>query len=268
MSTKHICIAGATGWAGSALAIAVHEDESLTLSSGISRSHAGRNLAEVLDLDDAKIPVFASAREALDACPCDVFVEYTKPDVALNNIMTALESGADVLVGTSGLSDQDYEKVHQAAVDLDRSVLAVGNFALTAVLLQKFAEMAARYIPGFEVIDYAGAGKADVPSGTARQLAASLSSIRDAEIVVPAEQLKGPVATRGARLGGVQVHSVRLPGHTLSVEAIFGMDDERLAIRHDAGSSAKPYVSGALLAINKVGTFKGLRRGLDSVMEF
>ena len=73
--------------------------------------------------------------------------------------------------------------------------------------------------------------------------------------------------TRGARLAGSQVHSIRLPGYTISVETVFGMPDQRLTLRHDSGSGAQPYVDGALLAIRKVNTFVGLRRGLDSVMD-
>jgi 4-hydroxy-tetrahydrodipicolinate reductase len=81
------------------------------------------------------------------------------------------------------------------------------------------------------------------------------------------DQIQGPVETRGARLGGSQVHSIRLPGYTISTEIIFGMPDQTLTIRHDSGSSAQPYVDGALLAIRKAGSFVGLRRGLDSVLD-
>ncbi|MBV9788409.1 MAG: 4-hydroxy-tetrahydrodipicolinate reductase, partial [Chloroflexi bacterium] len=144
---------------------------------------------------------------------------------------------------------------------------AVGNFALTVVLLQKFAEIAARYIPQWEIIDYAHDDKKDAPSGTARELAARLSAIRDSELTVPLEAVQGLVATRGARLAGSQVHSIRLPGYTISAEIIFGMPDQKLTIRHDAGSSAQPYVDGALLAIRKVSSLAGLHRGLDSVLD-
>ena len=82
------------------------------------------------------------------------------------------------------------------------------------------------------------------------------------------EELIGEKSSRGACLNEVQVHSVRLPGHIISIETIFGLLDEKLSIRHDSGSSAEPYVKGGLLAIEKVGTFKGFKRGLDSVMEF
>ena len=77
----------------------------------------------------------------------------------------------------------------------------------------------------------------------------------------------GERAARGATVSGTQVHSVRLPGYVIGVEVVFGMPDQRLSLRHDAGSSAKPYVDGALLAIRKVGTLVGLHRGLDTVLE-
>jgi 4-hydroxy-tetrahydrodipicolinate reductase len=146
-------------------------------------------------------------------------------------------------------------------------VLAVGNFAITVVLLQKFAEIAARYIPQWEIIDYAHADKKDAPSGTARELSFRLSQVRPSELAVPLEQTQGLVETRGARLAGSQVHSIRLPGYTISAEIIFGLPDQKLTLRHDAGNSAQPYVDGALLAIRKVNTFVGLRRGLDHVLD-
>ena len=142
-----------------------------------------------------------------------------------------------------------------------------GNFALTVVLLQKFSKIAAAYIPHWEIIDYAGSGKVDVPSGTALELANQLGNIRESRLDIPTDQLHGPKETRGARLNGSQVHSVRLPGYVISVETIFGMDDQKLVLRHEAGSSAKPYVDGAMLAIRKVSTFTGLRRGLDTIMD-
>jgi 4-hydroxy-tetrahydrodipicolinate reductase len=146
-------------------------------------------------------------------------------------------------------------------------VLAVGNFALTVVLLQKFTVIAAKYIPQWEIIDYAHDGKKDTPSGTVRELANRLSKIRPSELTVPLEQNQGIVETRGARLNESQIHSIRLPGYNISAEITFGMPDQQLTLRHDSGSSAQPYVDGALLAIRKVNSFTGLRRGLDSVLD-
>jgi 4-hydroxy-tetrahydrodipicolinate reductase len=165
------------------------------------------------------------------------------------------------------VTEEDFTEIDMSARKHDRGVLACGNFALTAVLLQKFAESAARLIPQWEIIDYARDDKVDAPSGTARELAARLSKVRHPEPTVPVDQTVGPREARGATLAGSQVHSVRLPGFVISAEVIFGMPDQKLTIRHDSGSSALPYVDGALLAIRKVSTLVGVHRGLDTVLD-
>jgi 4-hydroxy-tetrahydrodipicolinate reductase len=262
-----VCVAGATGWAGSALSRGVFEAPDMELVAAISRSQAGKVLGGVLEIDGLSTPIFSTIDEGMETKP-DVVVEYTKPDVAKANILSALEGGAHVVAGTSGLGEDDYREIDEVAREVNRGVLAVGNFALTAVLLQKFAEMAARYIPHWEIIDYAHSGKIDAPSGTARQLAGRLSKVRESQLDVPPEAMQGPKESRGVRLNGSQVHSVRLPGYVISVDAIFGMPDQKLIIRHESGTSAEPYVSGALLAIRKVSGLVGVHRGLDRVMEF
>jgi 4-hydroxy-tetrahydrodipicolinate reductase len=264
--TIKVCLAGATGWAGSELARGLAKTEDLRLVAAISRANAGRSLAEVLAEPRLDCPVYASAAAAL-ARPCDVFVEYTKPDTAKENILAALEHGAHVVVGTSGLSDADYAEIDGVARQRQRGVLACGNFALTVVLLQKFAETAARFIPQWEIIDYAHDDKRDAPSGTARELASRLAKVRMPQPTVAIDRTVGPREARGATLGGTQVHSLRLPGYVIGAEVIFGMPDQRLTLRHDAGGSARPYVDGALLAIRKVATRVGVHRGLDSVLE-
>ena len=125
------------------------------------------------------------------------------------------------------------------------------------------AMLAARYIPSWEVIDYASAGKADAPSGTARELAETLgASARERTL----EDTHGAVEARGADIAGTQVHSLRLPSFTVSTEIVFGLPDERLSIRHDAGSSPAPYVAGTLLAVRAAPGHVGLVRGLDTLL--
>ena len=196
-----------------------------------------------------------------------MFVEYTKPASAKANVLAALERKVHVVIGTSGLTDADYAEIDADARRQQRGVLACGNFALTVVLLQKFAETAARLIPQWEIIDYAHDDKFDVPSGTARELAFRLSKVRSPQPTVPIERAVGPRETRGATVAGTQVHSIRLPGYVIGAEVVFGMPDQRLTIRHDSGSSARPYVDGALLAIRKVAGLVGVHRGLDSVLD-
>jgi 4-hydroxy-tetrahydrodipicolinate reductase len=265
--TIRVCLAGATGWAGSAVARAIAELDDITLASAVSRTHAGKSLGDVLSEPRLSCPVYATAQEALIAQPCDVFFEFTKPVTAKSNVLTALQHKAYVVIGTSGLTETDYEEIAAAAEKNQRGVLAVGNFALTVVLLQKFSEIAARFIPQWEIIDYAHEHKKDAPSGTVRELAYRLSQIHPSELTVPLEETQGVKETRGARMNGSQVHSVRLPGYTISAEIIFGMPDQKLTIRHDSGSSAQPYVDGALLAIRKVNTLAGLHRGLDRILD-
>ncbi len=267
MNKLKICIAGATGWAGSALSRGIFDADDMELVAAISRSHAGKTLEEAIGINGPATPIFGTVEQALSTHP-DVFVEYTKPDVAKAHILSALASGAHVVVGTSGLSSQEYDEIDRVAKQVKRGVLAVGNFALTVVLLQKFAEMAAKYIPHWEIIDYAHAGKKDAPSGTARELANRLAQIQESRLEIPLAEIDGIKESRGARLQGTQVHSIRLPGYVISIDAIFGMPDQKLILRHEAGTSAEPYVNGALLAIRQVGTLIGVHRGLDSVMKF
>ena len=267
MAKIRVCLAGATGWAGSELSRGIGEASDIELVAAISRSHAGQILGEVIAMQGLTTPVFATVEEALRTKP-DVLVEYTKPDAARHHVLSALRSGAHVVIGTSGLSEETYQEIDEVALEVKRGVLAVGNFALTVVLLQKFAEMAAKYIPHWEIIDYAHSDKRDAPSGTARELASRLSAIRESQLDIPLDEIDGLQESRGVRLRGSQVHSIRLPGYVISLDIIFGMPDQKLIIRHESGSSAKPYVNGALLAIREVGKLVGLHRGLDSVMEF
>jgi len=261
-----VVLAGATGWAGSALARGIARQADLALVAAVARRAAGRPLGEAIGATGLETPVFATAREAL-AAGCEVFVEYTKPDTAKANILAALDAGAHVVVGTSGLGDADFREIDARAKERARGVLACGNFAISAVLLQKFAEIAARYLDHFEIIDYAHEDKVDAPSGTARELAHRLGAVRRPAIGVPLDAMRGPREARGAELNGVRVHSLRLPGYVIAVEAIFGSPGQRLHIKHEAGASAEPYVDGALLAIRRVHALTGLHRGLDAVME-
>ena len=261
-----IVVAGATGWAGSALSAGIHAAEGMELVGGVSRSRAGETLADALGISGLEAALHATAEEALGARP-DVFVEYTKPDVARSNVLAALAEGAHVVIGTSGLDEEDYAAIDAAAREHGRGVLACGNFSLSAVLMMRFSAMAAKWIPNWEVIDYASAGKVDAPSGTARELLHRLAEVGRPVEGVPIDRVQGEKEARGADIGGTRVHSLRLPNFVIGIESIFGMESESLTIRHDAGTSAAPYVGGALLAIRGVTELVGLHRGLDVVME-
>jgi 4-hydroxy-tetrahydrodipicolinate reductase len=266
--TTRIVLAGATGWVGRALVPAIAQSGDLALVGAVARKAAGSDIGEAVGGGRLGVKVSATLGDAL-ATPCDVVIDYTKPDAVKHHVLTALAHNCHVVIGTSGLSADDYARIDTAARAQNRSVLAAGNFSVTATLLKLFALQAAAYVADVEIIDYASPGKPDTPSGTARELAELLAQSRQPATAKPVAELTGVRETRGGAVGAptpVQVHSLRLPSFVLSCEAVFGADNERLVFRHDAGSSAMPYVAGTLLAARRVGSFIGLRRGLEAVM--
>lgn len=266
MMKLNVCIAGATGWVGKPLCLAVSATDDLNLVGAVSRTHQGRNLKDVFGDSNIDLIISGSVAEALDT-PTDVLVDYTKADAVKANVMTAICKGVHVVIGSSGLTDEDFIEINQAALEHKVGVIAAGNFAITAVLLQRFACEAAKYLSHWEIIDYASDTKEDAPSGTTRELAFRLSEIRKPEFTHPVSETIGEKESRGVTLSESQIHSIRLPGYVISVEAIFGAKDERLSIRHDAGSGALPYIQGTLLAIREVRNHVGLIRGLDKIMK-
>jgi len=264
--TLRIIVAGATGWTGSAVAKGVLDAEDMTLVGAVARNAAGHDIGTVLGRDAVGVTVSATLEEALKE-KCDILIDYTKPHVVKGHTITALNKGVHVVIGTSGLTAEDFAEIEKLAVAKGLSVFASGNYSITAALMTRFALMAAKHVADVEVIDYASAKKPDTPSGTGRELAERLSAIRKPSNAKPVNELSGARETRGATIGSVQVHSVRMPGYLLSCEAVFGAPDERLVIRHDAGTSAAPYVAGTLHAARHVRDVKGLRRGLDQLLD-
>ena len=246
-----VCVAGITGWTGSALAEAIEAADDLELVGGVSRS------------DQAH---FSSVAEALDEVQADVLVDYTHAAVVKENVLTALEREVAVVVGSSGLSADDYDEIDTLAREKGVGVIAAGNFSVSAALLLRFATEAARHLPYREIIDYSSATKPDAPSGTSRELAERLAEVGEPAMDVPVGETHGARDARGATVAGTQVHSVRLPSFTVSTEVIFAAPGERLSIRHDAGESAAPYVAGTLLAVRAVPGRVGLTRGLDRLL--
>jgi 4-hydroxy-tetrahydrodipicolinate reductase len=259
-----VCIAGATGWTGRALVPAVVNAPDLDLASAVSRSAAGSDLGKALGGSSLGVPVYERVGAALQGV--DVLVDYTSATAVKGNVLAAVATGVGVVVGSSGLTAEDFREIDAAARERSVGVVASGNFSLTAAMCQAAALVAARHLPNWEIIDYASETKPDVPSGTSRELAERLSEIRQPEVGVPIEDIHGPREARGATVGGTQIHSVRLPSFVVSTEVVFAREGERLAIRHDAGGSAGPYVEGTLLAVRKVPALVGVTRGLDNLL--
>jgi 4-hydroxy-tetrahydrodipicolinate reductase len=261
-----VCVAGATGWVGRPLCQAVAGADELSLVGAVSRTHRGQNLREIIGDPVPDLTISESVAEAL-LVPTDVLVDYTRADVVKAHVLTAIERGVHVVIGSSGLTEQDFAEIDRAAQQQKVGVLAAGNFAITAVLLQRFACEAAHYLSHWEIIDYSSDAKEDAPSGTTRELAHRLAEVRKPETTYPIEETIGEKESRGATLEGSQIHSLRVPGYVLAAEVIFGAQDERLSLRYDAGAGAAPYIQGTLLAIRKVRDHVGLVRGLDRIMD-
>ena len=263
--TLRICVGGATGWVGKSLVSAIARADDLELAGAIARRHAGEDAGSAAGGATLGVVIRATVDEAL-AGGADVFIDYTKPDAVKGNALAAIAKGVAVVVGTSGLTADDYAELDRAARAKRVGVIAAGNFSLTAALLQHCALLAARHLPQWEIVDYAHADTVDAPSGTARELAERMAQVKRPAIGRPLDQVHGTREARGATIEGVQVHSLRLPGFVIACEAIFGLPDERLAIRHDAGTSAAPYIAGTLLAARRVKGVVGLVRGLDTLL--
>lgn len=247
-----VCVAGITGWTGAAIADAVRRADDLELVGGVSRSDRASH---------------SSVAEALDAAAADVLVDYTSASAVRDNVFAALERGVNVVVGSSGLSADDYDSIDATARERGVGVISAGNFSVTAAVLLRAATDAARHLDAWEIVDFASAGKPDAPSGTARELAERLGEVRPPSIGVPVDRIVGAPEARGAAIAGSQVHSLRLPSFVVSTEIVFAADGERLSIRHDAGETPAPYVAGTLLAIRSVIGRVGLTRGLDRLRE-
>ena len=172
----------------------------------------------------------------------DVAIDFTQPEVAAGNIRSALEQGVPVVVGTSGLAGAELEELDALALERSLQLLVVPNFAIGGVLMMRFAEAAAEYLPRAEIVELHHEGKKDAPSGTAR---------------ATAERLPGEPP----------IHSVRLPGLVAHQEVLLGGDGQLLTIRHDT-FSREAFVPGVLLALEKLATLPpGLTVGLERLLD-
>ena len=187
-----VCIAGITGWTGSAVASAIEAAEDIELVAGVSRSAAGQQR------------IYRTVGAALLAEPADVVVDYTSADAVRANVHAALDAGVAVVIGSSGLATADYEEIDARAREAGVGVVAAGNFSLLAALLVRCATEAARHVDAWEIIDYASAQKPDVPSGTSRELAERLADVRRPTLGRTLDTLHGPVEARGSSGAGCE----------------------------------------------------------------
>jgi 4-hydroxy-tetrahydrodipicolinate reductase len=219
----------------------------------------GMELAAAVDVGDE--------RDALTEC--DVIVDFTHPGAVLDNLRWCLSRGRNVVVGTSGFDEARLASVAGWLGDAPLArALIVPNFSIGAVLMMRFAEMAARFFESAEVIEMHHAAKVDAPSGTATRTASLIAAARAAaELGPPPDATVSEVdGARGAVMDGVRVHSVRLAGLLAHQEVLLGGHGEILTIRHDSMDRSS-FMPGVLLAVRGIASLPpGLTVGLEGML--
>ncbi len=220
--------------------------------------------------DDLELAGQVDAGDALDLLGgADVVVDFTHPGVVMDNLRWCIGHGISTVVGTSGFDETRLAEVAGWLGDYpDARVLIVPNFSVGAVLMMRFAAQAAPFFESAEVIELHHAAKADAPSGTSSRTASMISDARAAAGLGPSPDATASAApgARGAEVGGVHVHSVRLAGLLAHQEVLLGGHGEVLTIRHDSMDRSS-FMPGVLLAVRGVGALPpGLTVGLDGLL--
>ncbi|MDG2351848.1 MAG: 4-hydroxy-tetrahydrodipicolinate reductase [Acidimicrobiales bacterium] len=249
-------VLGAAGRMGQSVCSAVMQAESLELVAAVDL--VSDESEEMLE----GIPITQEISDFFKA-EVDVVVDFTIAEASKNNLPLLAEEGIDVVVGTSGLSDQDFSIIEKKFNE--SSCLIVPNFAIGAVLMMHFASIAAPWFNTAEIIEYHHNQKKDSPSGTAIATAERMSSASNQWDEDPTinESIAG---SRGAKLKGIPIHAVRMKGMVAHQEVIMGSIGQTLTIRHDS-PDRESFMPGVLLAVQGVASLpNGLTIGLEKLL--
>ncbi len=238
-------VLGSKGKVGATMVQAVQAAEDLTLSAEVD---AGDALSLLTDNDT------------------EVVIDFTHPDVVMDNLKFLIDNGIHAVVGTTGFTNERLQQVRAwLAAKPGAATLIAPNFAIGAVLSMHFAKQAAPFYESVEVIELHHPHKADAPSGTAARTAALIADARKELPPNPDATTTGLPGARGADVDGVPVHSVRLAGLVAHQEVLFGTAGETLTIRHDSMDRTS-FVPGVLLAVRRVAEHPGLTVGIESLL--
>jgi 4-hydroxy-tetrahydrodipicolinate reductase len=239
-------VLGAKGKVGATMVQAVEAADDLTFTAGVD---AGDPLSLFTDSQT------------------EVVIDFTHPDVVMDNLKFLIDNGIHGVVGTTGFTDERLRQVKTWLADKpDVAVLIAPNFAIGAVLSMHFAKQAARFFESAEVIELHHPQKADAPSGTAARTARLIAEARKGLPPNPDATSTGIEGARGAEVDGIPVHSVRLAGLVAHQEVLFGTQGETLTIRHDSLDRTS-FVPGVLLAVRTVREHPGLTVGLEPLLD-
>ncbi|MDQ4097360.1 MAG: 4-hydroxy-tetrahydrodipicolinate reductase [Actinomycetota bacterium] len=253
---------GAGGRMGSLVCRAVAADPDLELVAGIDPLHAGIDLRRVTGAD---VPgVVSPDAGALERARAEVAIDFTHVDAARQNLAWCAANGVHAVVGTTGFVEDDYKDL--ATRFTTSNCFIAPNFAIGAVLMMRFAELAARYFETVEIIELHHDQKADAPSGTAMLTAQRVAAASSDWAPDPTEKVVVEGSRGGTAAAGIQVHSVRMRGLVAHHEVLFGTAGQSLTIRHDSYDRSS-FMPGVLMAVKSVATRPGLTVGLDALID-
>jgi 4-hydroxy-tetrahydrodipicolinate reductase len=262
-----VAVNGACGRMGLEVCNAIlNEGGNLELTGALDLHNLGKDIGSLLGLKNLNIPVTAPTAENLLQLKPEVIVDFTTPLVVMGNIELALRCNIRPIVGTTGITQVDLNRINRWVEDCGLSALIAPNFAIGAVLMMKFASIAAQYLPQAEIIELHHDQKIDAPSGTSLKTAEMIAANR---LLDPPkkEDLQKLAGVRGGVQNGVHIHSLRLSGLVAHQEVIFGGEGQTLTIRHDS-YDRKSFMPGIIMAVKKITSLKGLYYGLETILDF
>ena len=252
--TIRVGVFGAGGKMGATVCAAVQTDPDLELVAAVDPHHAG-TVVEGVEL---------SARaDAMGAAGVEVAVDFTVRDAAMANLAWCAEHGVHAVVGTTGLSPAELDDLRAAFTT--SSCLVAPNFAIGAVLMMRFAELAAPYFETAEIIELHHDAKVDAPSGTAVATAERMAASKGGPWPADPTEQEVPGARGGVGPAGIHVHSVRLRGLVAHQEVLLGTTGQSLTLRHDSYDRVS-FMPGVVLAVKRVAERPGLTVGLEALL--
>lgn len=263
MKSITVVVHGALGKMGREIVSAICRDPGLELVGAVDIQVDQKYLTT--GDTSREIPVSSDLNSLLRKCHPEVLVDFTIAEASISAARVALGQGINLVIGTTGLSDENIEEIDHLANANKVGAVIAPNFALGAAVLLHSAKIAARLFDYAEIIEMHHNEKADAPSGTALATARAMLEARGKPFDYTVTRKENLCGTRGGQTGGVAVHSIRLPGFMASQEIIFGASGQTLSLRHDT-ISRECFMPGIILAIKEVLKFQGLVYGLDTLL--
>lgn len=257
-----VLIAGFAGSMGQKAVNLVNSMDGFEISAGLAHS-----LKQGSNPENYNLPKSAQIFTDLNDVPAgiaDIWLDFTIPSAVYENVKYAIEHNFHPVVGTTGLTDSQEEELISLSKEKHLGGLIAPNFGMSAVLLMKFAQEAAKYFPDVEIIEMHHEDKKDAPSGTALSTAKMISEVRQNHETAP-ETVESLEGVRGGDYDGIKIHSVRLPGYLAHEQVLFGGAGETLTIRQDSLDRSS-FMSGVKVALEKVEDLNELVIGLEKIL--